>query len=276
MKYYFICFSLGVLFFGACNQGSVQQTKDGLIARVREGEARWIRLQALTDDVIRVTASPEGRFAEGVNLIEDTKDLPAPAFTVSRSGDTVTLRTAATQASLLLQTGEIWFADTEGNLILREKEGGGKEFQALEVEGTKGYSLRQVFEDPGDEALYGLGQHQSDEFNYKGRNEELFQYNTKVSIPFVLSTKGYGVLWHNYSLSRFGDKRPYANLGDVFILRNAQGEDGGLTATYYEGPVAGSAPGAQRSEEAIDYEDLTSIRNFPPRFPKNQASAVWE
>ena len=52
------------------------------------------------------------------------------------------------------------------------------------MEGTKGYTVRQVFESLDDEeGIYGLGQHQSDEFNYKGKNEELFQYNTKVSVP---------------------------------------------------------------------------------------------
>ena len=113
-----------------------------------------------------------------------------------------------------------------GHTILREKTNGGKEFTPIEVEGTKGYTLRQVFESEDEEGLYGLGQHQSDEFNYKGKNEELFQYNTKVSVPFIVSSKGYGVLWHNYSLSRFGDKRPYADLGDVFGYTEKTGGQG--------------------------------------------------
>ena len=89
----------------------------------------------------------------------------------------------------------------------------------MEVEGTKGYTVRQVFQSAGnDEAFYGLGQHQADEFNYKGKNEELFQYNTKVSVPFIVSNKNYGVLWDSYSLCRFGDPRDYSQLGDVFKL----------------------------------------------------------
>lgn len=277
MKHYFIGFLLGVLFLGACNRGSVRETKDGLIVRTGGDGARYVRLQVVTDDVIRVTAFPDDSRAETVNLIADEAHAPAtPGFSVDSSGDTIRLRTANTQVGLLRQTGEIWFADAEGNLLLREKEGGGKDFRPVEVEGVRGYSLRQVFEDAGDEALYGLGQHQSDEFNYKGRNEELFQYNTKVSIPFVVSTKGYGLLWHNYSLSRFGDKRPYANLGEAFLLRNALNGEEGLAAAYYEGTDEGSALVVQRTEAAIDYEDLTSIRNFPPRFPRTWAGAVWE
>ena len=67
-----------------------------------------------------------------------------------------------------------------------------------------------------EEGIYGLGQHQSDEFNYKGKNEELFQYNTKVSVPFIVSTDNYGILWDSYSLCRFGNPEPYKQLGQVF------------------------------------------------------------
>ena len=69
--------------------------------------------------------------------------------------------------------------------------------------------------------------------NYKGKNEELFQYNTKVSIPFVMSTKNYGILWDNYSFSRFGDPRPYAQM-DQFVQYGTDGTEGGLTATYVD------------------------------------------
>ena len=116
-----------------------------------------------------------------MNLIKDTKSLPAPSFQITTSGDTIIVSTQTTQARLSRETGEVRFTDANGHTILREKTNGGKEFTPIEVEGTKGYTLRQVFESEDEEGLYGLGQHQSDEFNYKGKNEELFQYNTKVS-----------------------------------------------------------------------------------------------
>jgi alpha-D-xyloside xylohydrolase len=275
MKTCFIYVSLALALLASCNAG-VRQTADGLIVRTGKGEARIVRLQVITDDVIRVVASPEETFAPEVNLIKDTAPLPVPPFTVTRRGDTVVLATATTQALVLTETGETLFAGKDGRIILREKKGGGKEFSPIEVEGTKGYTLRQVFENIEDEALYGLGQHQSDEFNYKGRNEELFQYNTKVSVPLIVSTRGYGVLWHNYSLSRFGDKRPYANLSEAFTLYGPDGKNpGALTATYY-GDGKAAAPTTQRAESEIDYEVLTTVRNFPPRFPRNNAYAVWE
>lgn len=242
MKQAIACLTFGALLFSACNQDAVRQTADGLIVAVTSGETKAVKLEVVTDDIIRVMASPTGVFEENVNLIKDTRQLPVPAFEITRSGDTVTLSTATTRARLLRQTGEVWFTDKQGNIILREQNGGGKEFTPVRVDGTNGYSFRQVFENGEDEGLYGLGQHQSDEFNYKGKNEELFQYNTKVSVPFIVSTKGYGVLWHNYSLSRFGDKRPYADLGDVFKLYGKDGEVGALTATYYKDRTSSAQP----------------------------------
>jgi alpha-D-xyloside xylohydrolase len=264
-----------VILCSSCGTASAQQIADGVIVNIRKGELKAVKLQVITNDVIRVTASPEVPFAEEVNFIQDMTPRLLPPFNVDRHGDTIVLRTATTSAYLLQETGELWFTDRIGNLILREKKGGGKEFTPIEVEGTKGYSLRQVFENREGEALYGLGQHQSDEFNYKGRNEELFQYNTKVSIPFVVSTKGYGLLWHNYSLSRFGDKRPYANLSEAFTLYGSGQEEGGLTAVYYADRTASTIL-YKRQEPKIDYEDLSTVRHFPRNFPRWDAYAVWE
>ncbi len=275
MKQAIISAVFGMLLFSACHSDIVRQTENGIVIPITSGTTKSVKMEAVTDDVIRVMASPTGTFDESVNLIECSEQLPIPAFKTSQSGDTVTLATACVEAHLLRSTGEVWFTDKAGNVILREEQGGGKEYSPIEVEGTRGYSFRQVFAGNDDEGLYGLGQHQSSEFNYKGKNEELFQYNTKVSIPFIVSTKGYGILWHNYSLSRFGDKRPYAELCDVFNLYDKEGVVGALTATYY-GDQASSAPSLVRKESKIDYEDLVTIKNFPDKFPTNEAYATWE
>ena len=148
-----------------------------------------------------------------------------------QNGDTITVSTEEVKASVLASTGEVWFADKDGKLILQENKGGGKTFTPIEVEGTKGYTVCQVFESPEDEAFYGLGQHQADEFNYKGKNEELFQYNTKVSVPFVVSNKNYGILLDSYSFCRFGNPNDYSQLNRIFKLYDKTGQEGALTGT---------------------------------------------
>ncbi|MCD7978537.1 MAG: DUF5110 domain-containing protein [Tannerellaceae bacterium] len=275
MKKIITVFTSGLILFSACETEGYERTAEGMIIHPQSGPAKAIQIIPVTDQVIHVKASPSGDFSEDPNLIADTKKLPSISYKVRTSGDTIILSTQSINTRVLRTTGEILFTDADGNLILREKQGGGKEFTPIEVEGTKGYTFRNVFESDGDEGLYGLGQHQSDEFNYKGKNEELFQYNTKVSVPFIVSTKGYGILWNNYSLSRFGDKRPYAELGDVFKLFDQEGKEGMLTASYHQHGRS-AAPTLKRAENKIHYEDLVTILDFPEHFPTPQSYATWE
>ena len=54
-----------------------------------------------------------------------------------------------------------------------------------------------------DEYLFGLGQFQDGYNNIRGLSRRLTQVNTQISIPMMLSSKGYGLLWNNYGLTEF-------------------------------------------------------------------------
>jgi len=235
-------------------------------------EQHHIRLQVVNDRIIHVSATPEEDFSTAKSLITVPGLEYSGKFEVSVDSCFVILSTAALDAKVHKQSGEVSFFNKEGEPILQEKIGGGKSFTPIEVEGTKGYTLRQVFESPDDEAFYGLGQHQSDEFNYKGKNESLFQYNTKVSIPFIVSSRNYGILWDNYSLSKWGDPRDYEQLNQ-FKLFGKNGEEGVLTATYTNKQTGETI---ERQESTIDYENLELIENFPEGFSLNGAQVTWE
>lgn len=59
------------------------------------------------------------------------------------------------------------------------------------------------FDSPKDESLFGLGQFQDGYSNVRGLSRRLTQVNTQISIPMLLSSKGYGILWNNYGLTDF-------------------------------------------------------------------------
>jgi len=260
-----------------CNCANFQKMPDGILISLNQSSpeaVRTIRLQVVNNDIIHVTASPSKILPEIQSLITAYVKTQQSGWHVFEKNGTVVLETATMKAFVSLKTGEIKFTDLRGNVILQEQRGGGKTFKPIEVEGKSGYTFRQVFESPADEAFYGLGQHQSDEFNYKGKNEELFQYNTKVSIPFIVSNKNYGVLWDNYSFSRFGDPRPYANL-DQFKLFDKNGKEGGLTATYMSDKTSKNIS-LERTESTVDYENIQTIKNFPKDFPLNNAAVTWQ
>ena len=248
---------LAGLLLGSCSGGVYEQTGNGVIVKVcqkEKTEARLVRLQVMGNKLIHVSATPASEFADPKSLVV----LPPAeqvSFSVEQRGDTVSVLTQALKASVLASTGEVWFTDEDGQMILRENKGGGKDFTPITVEGTQGYTIRQVFESPADEAFYGLGQHQADEFNYKGKNEELFQYNTKVSVPFIVSNKNYGILLDSYSLCRFGNPNDYSQLGEVFKLFDKYGKEGALTGNYVPDAKSGVQP-LERREDSLYFEHL--------------------
>ena len=270
---FFILF-ISLLLLG-CSSSTYNKTDEGITVKIinKDGvDTHTIRLQVINDRIIHVSATPENDFSADKSLITISELELSNEFEVSEDELFVTLSTDAVDAKVNKKTGEVAFFDKDGKAILRENEGGGKSFTPIEVEGTKAYALRQIFESPDDEAFYGLGQHQSDEFNYKGKNESLFQYNTKVSVPFIISNKNYGILWDNYSLSKFGDPRDYAQL-DQFKLYGKNGEEGVLTATYKNDQTGERI---ERQETTLNYEDLELIKNLPEDFSLNGSKATWE
>ena len=265
----FVLLAIAGVFVCACGTKVYKITERGVVVKVQNagsGGPSLVRLDVADEGIIRVSATPERKFADPESLVILPYDSSAP-FSVEYDGVTVTLVTSALNAEVSVKTGEVSFRDKDGKTILEEQTGGGKYFEPIEVEGTRGYTFRQVFESPDDEAFYGLGQHQADEFNYKGKNEELFQYNTKVSIPFVVSNKGYGILMDTYSMMRFGNPEEYKQLGEVFTLYDANGRKGCLTGTY----VPSDGETLVRDESQLYFEhlvapELTRVVNLPEGF----------
>ncbi len=68
--------------------------------------------------------------------------------------------------------------------------------------GSDHFELKLTFDAEKDEHLYGMGQYPNDCLDLKGTVLELAQKNTQISIPFLLSSKGYGFIWNNPAVGR--------------------------------------------------------------------------
>ena len=246
------------LFLAACT-GKPYEIKGGqVIVRVADplpGAASVVRLQVAGPELVRVSASPDGVLHERTSLVV-VPQARFRDFKVFEENGEVCVRTSALTAAVSLTDGTVRFLDPSGNELL----GGSRmAFAPTEVEGKSAFSTRVSFDSPADEAFYGLGQHQSGELNHKGRSEELFQYNTKVSLPMVVSTRGYGLLFDAYSYSRWGNPEPYRQLGEMFTVYGKDGKTPGLTGTYT--PARGKA--LVRQEDSLYFENEWAIRNLP-------------
>ncbi|HNY53455.1 MAG TPA: glycoside hydrolase family 31 protein [Bacteroidales bacterium] len=276
MKRLLLILSVLLIIFPSCSRSRWELKDNGVFVRPLSsapGIPRLMRIEVLDDGIIHVTAGPQEEFFGDTSLCVIGPAAPAPAFTAVEEADTLVISAPLVRVRVALADGQVTFRDPNGNVLLEEVPGGGKSFKRIRIEGTSGYTLGQVFSSPPDEAFYGLGQHQSDEFNYKRLNEILYQYNTKVSVPFIVSDKNYGLLWDNYSLTRFGDPRDYMQM-DLFTLYDDEGKAGGLTASYYtEGDTARVF--VRRTESSIDYENLETVKNFPEGFQFYNSTITW-
>ncbi len=235
-----------------------------------------VMLEVMGEKLIHVKAIQGLDFPKDSSLII-VPNLPKVSFKVESTDDSVFVMTNAVIAGVDRKTGNVRFQDAvTGEVILQELDSG-RTFAPIERGGECKYSIYQGFFGKDGEGLYGLGQHQADEFNYKNKSEELFQYNTKVSVPFIVSTKGYGILWDNYSLSSFGDTG-YQQLSELFQLYNKEGEQGSLTGTYQ--PAKGKSLVRNESDlyfEHLDRENgLQTVVNLPQDFNFNGSKVTYE
>jgi alpha-D-xyloside xylohydrolase len=184
----------------------------------------------------------------------------------------VLVKTRELSAEVLLDKGTVIFRDKAGQVLSQEVENG-RSFTPVQLEGKSFYAIRQQFSSTSDEAFYGLGQHQNRQVNYKNEDVELAQHNMDVAIPFVMSSRHYGILWDNESISRFGDPREWQQLSQSLKLYDADGKEGGLTATYsVDGKVK-----LKQVERDVNYQYIKQLKTFPADLAKaKEQRVVWE
>ncbi len=257
---------------GCSDRAKIERLSDGVIIRLADGgETKAIRLRVISKQIIQVIASPSDTFPRSASLMVLDGASEKTDWNLVESEDEITVVTPAIRASVSRTGGEVVFKDPSNAPILREQEGGGKSFTAVDLEGKRSYQIRQVFESPDDEAFYGLGAHQNGQMNYKGEDVELIQHNIVDVVPFLYSSNNYGILWDNYSISRFGDPRQYQDLNSLHLF-NAEGKPGGLTADYYVRDTITTT----RIEDVINYEFLETpqVEKFP-KDVSDHGKVIW-
>ena len=77
------------------------------------------------------------------------------------------------------------------------------------IPGTNDFALSARFEAYDDEMIFGMGQYQDRQLNKKGSVLELCHRNCQASVPFFVSSRGYGFLWNNPAIgtATFGNNR---------------------------------------------------------------------
>jgi alpha-D-xyloside xylohydrolase len=180
----------------------------------------------------------------------------APQIEIHDGG--AVLRNGAIKAHLS-PAGRIRFLHSDkGDCLLEEARLaiGHPPARSFKAVGGDLYWIAARFEAYPDERLYGLGQHQHGLLNQKGCVIDLAQRNTEVSIPFLLSSRGYGFLWNNPALGRV----ELAHNGTRWVAESARQIDYWVTA--------GDTPAAIMEHYAV-------ATGYPPMLPE-WAAGFWQ
>lgn len=219
----------------------VRQQADGVLLTMKTGT---LRLQVCTDSILRLTYAPGATIPETPQYIVIKSSWPAAKWTMASAVEEVTISTASLKVIITRENGDIIYQDASGTKLFGDHT---RTLTPVEVNGEKTYHS-EMFSDLWDstEAFYGLGQHQAGVLNYHGEAVDLSQDNTNISTPFLLSSKGYGILWNNTSRSRFNNRFLHAlylssEVADMVDYYFVYGPDfDKIIASYRE--LTGAAP----------------------------------
>jgi alpha-D-xyloside xylohydrolase len=159
-----------------------------------------MKVQVCQANILRVEYTSSAAIPKKDSLIVSNTWSTPTAFCVAEASGTVTITTACMKAKVNSSTGVVSYTDLSDNVVLAEAS---KSTTAATVESTSTYKVTTSFNSPTGEALYGLGQHQSNVMNRRGTSLQLLNSNTQINIPVLVSNKGYGLLWDNNSTGNF-------------------------------------------------------------------------
>jgi alpha-D-xyloside xylohydrolase len=163
-----------------------------------------MQLNICKADIIEVKYTIFNSFPTKESLVVNNKWPLAIAFTVADGKSEVIITTAKLRIKINKATNAITYCDLNGKVITAEASSN-KSMSPATIAGIETYNVSTSFNSPANEALYGMGCHPLDSLsiNYKGRDQDMAIKYLTGAIPVMLSTKGYGLMWDNYSASNF-------------------------------------------------------------------------
>lgn len=167
--------------------------------------SRTLRIEAWGADVIRVRETFNPRFAEAPSALVSDRAATAEVSTTSCGGR---LRSGALSVDVSSEGRLVFQRDGETEALLQEFDAAkrlphlwppGRDFRSV---APQLYHVEASFAAHEGEHFYGLGQHRHGMLDQKGAVIGLVQRNAEVSIPFLVSSRGYGFLWNNAAEGR--------------------------------------------------------------------------
>jgi alpha-D-xyloside xylohydrolase len=232
------------------NAQAVSRMPNGVMVHSGKG---IVQVEVCSDRVVHILASATV-MTERTVVPTVIRPCAGAAFTSSSDDAGFHIRTSKLRIDIDRDTGSVRFLTPEGDDILSEKTRDWQTTGPSEA-GDSPNGIEQNFQLLPGEALYGLGQHQEGFLNVRDIPVRLLQANTNIAIPFLISTKGYGLLWNNAALTDFNPATEAIPL---------DGTGAGTFRTGQEGEYGFLLSGNDRSKLrlSVDGQQIIDIKNM--------------
>lgn len=187
-----------------------------------------ITLVPLADNAVRVVVGGQQDAPDLEELIY-VGNPRGPKFTKSKDDGGMTFTLPRMSVRYDSGTGLLTFFDAEGQPIVGEVS---RTVEASELDGVPCSAVAATFDSPQGEHIYGTGQFQDGYLDVRGLTRRLTQVNTQIAIPFILSNRGYALMWHNYGLTDFN---PADQVLDLAAADSGDGSSQTVNATGTSG-----------------------------------------
>ncbi len=211
-------------------------------------------------------------------------------FTIEESPAALTIIAEKLRIAADKQSGALTFFSPAGQELTRERTESPDTIKEVTISGEPTYEISHTFTLAPDDSLYGLGQYNRPYMDYRGQNVLLVQTNIGTVVPFLISTKRYGILWDIYSKMTFKDDTSGATLwaesapaGVDYYFVAGENMDG-VIAGYRT--LTGAAPmfpkaafGLFMSKERYQTQDrlVEVVKNFRrEKFPIDYIVQDWQ
>jgi alpha-D-xyloside xylohydrolase len=176
--------------------------RDGITFTLDKGK---MKVKICKDDIIEVKYTTLSDIPSKTSLVVNNEWATTPKFEIAERSDEIIISTSRLKIKVNRSTHSIRYTDVNDVAVLAEDDTDGKKMVTDTVAGIITYDCETEFMSPANEALFGLGCHPEDSLamNYKGRNQDMAIKYMTGAIPILLSNRGYGLMWDNYSASNF-------------------------------------------------------------------------
>lgn len=222
---------LACLLFSISIHAEWVKTDNGLIVNHQEEQ---LKVSFINSDVVRIQYVPEGDILDNETNILVEHHPADVKIRYKEKDDYLIMKTTNLIVKISRKSGAVSFYDSDRKLLLTENQLSPRTTEQVEIrnviyddsnsviektangdvkisnivsEQPVGTAWKAVvnYEWQDGEALYGLGSHQEPYYNLRGTMQYLYQHNLKATVPVLISSLGYGLLFNVGSTMEFHD-----------------------------------------------------------------------